>query len=60
MLKFVEGHKLECLVTLVLTTGMRKGEQLALHWSDFGTKNALQAGCEETYSQDSSLYTFVQ
>jgi integrase len=27
-------HRLECLLTLALTTGMRQGELLALHWSD--------------------------
>lgn len=27
-------HRLECLLILALTTGMRQGELLALHWSD--------------------------
>jgi integrase len=27
-------HRLECLLTVALTTGMRQGELLALHWSD--------------------------
>lgn len=27
-------HRLECLLTLALTTGMRQGELLALHWPD--------------------------
>ena len=27
-------HRFECLLTLALTTGMRQGELLALHWQD--------------------------
>ncbi len=34
LLQAARGHKLECLVTLALATGMRQGELLALHWSD--------------------------
>jgi integrase len=30
----VKQHRFECLLTLALTTGMRQGELLALHWPD--------------------------
>jgi integrase len=34
LLQYIRGHKLECLVSLALATGMRQGELLALHWHD--------------------------
>jgi len=34
LLEAVRGHRLETLLTLALTTGMRRGELLALRWSD--------------------------
>ncbi len=34
LLAAVRGHRLEILLTLALTTGMRRGELLALRWSD--------------------------
>lgn len=34
LLQKVREHHLEALLTLALTTGMRKGEILALHWQD--------------------------
>jgi integrase len=33
-----KGHRLEALVTLALTTGMRQGELFALRWSDVDLK----------------------
>lgn len=33
-LDFLRGHKYEALFVLAVTTGMRRGELLALHWSD--------------------------
>ncbi|HEY6485473.1 MAG TPA: tyrosine-type recombinase/integrase [Candidatus Cybelea sp.] len=32
--RVAQGHRLEALVTLALTTGMRQGELFALRWSD--------------------------
>src|SRR5436309_10155184 len=32
LLEAAHGHKLEMLLTLAITTGMRRGELLALHW----------------------------
>jgi integrase len=34
LLEVARHHRLECLLTVALTTGMRQGELLALHWSD--------------------------
>ncbi|HLI06515.1 MAG TPA: tyrosine-type recombinase/integrase [Ktedonobacteraceae bacterium] len=34
LLEVVRGHRLETLLTMALTTGMRRGELLALRWSD--------------------------
>lgn len=41
LLTFVEGHKLECIVTLALATGMRQGELLALRWSDIDLERKM-------------------
>ena len=34
LLESVRGHRLEMLLTLALTTGMRRGEMLALRWAN--------------------------
>jgi integrase len=34
LLETAHNHRLECLLTLALATGMRQGELLALRWSD--------------------------
>ncbi len=34
LLEVARGHRLEMLLTLALTTGMRHGELLGLHWQD--------------------------
>ena len=34
LLKAAHDHKLEALLTVALTTGMRRGELLGLHWQD--------------------------
>jgi integrase len=34
LLEIAKGHRLEMLLTLALTTGMRQGELLGLHWQD--------------------------
>src|SRR5437764_424653 len=34
LLKKVKEHRLEALLTLAITTGMRRGELLALRWQD--------------------------
>jgi integrase len=34
LLESVRGHRLEMLLTLALTTGLRRGEMLALRWAD--------------------------
>jgi len=35
----VHGHRFEALLTIALTTGMRKGELLALRWQDIDVAN---------------------
>lgn len=39
-LTFIQGHELETLVTLALTTGMRHGEMTALRWSDINFEDS--------------------
>lgn len=34
LVKHVQGHRLEVLLAMAVVTGMRRGELLALHWSD--------------------------
>ena len=34
LLKAAHDHKLEVLLTVAITTGMRRGELLGLHWQD--------------------------
>jgi integrase len=34
LLEVARGHRFEMLLTLAITTGMRQGELLALHWQD--------------------------
>ncbi len=40
LLKQVKGHRLEALITLALTTGLRMGEMLGLSWSDIDLTTA--------------------
>ncbi len=39
LLHAAKGHRLEAILTLALTTGMRRGELLALRWSDIDFKH---------------------
>jgi integrase len=38
LLAAARGHKLECLITLAITSGLRRGELLALHWDHIDFK----------------------
>src|SRR6266568_7591336 len=38
LLKAAHDHKLEALLTVAITTGMRRGELLGLHWQDIDFK----------------------
>lgn len=37
--KILEGHRLKCLISLALGTGLRQGELLALKWNDIDFSN---------------------
>jgi integrase len=39
LLEVVRGQKLEAILTMALTTGMRRGELMALRWSDIDFEN---------------------
>src|SRR5215467_1895209 len=39
LLEIARGHRLEVLLALALTTGMRHGELLGLHWQDMNFDN---------------------
>ena len=45
LLEKVRGHHLETLLTLALTTGMRRGELLALRWQDIDFDNKYLQVC---------------
>lgn len=40
LLTLAQGRRIACLLTLALTTGMRRGELLALRWSDIDFEKA--------------------
>jgi len=42
-LDHLNGHRLEALFALMLTTGLRRGEALGLQWSDLDTKKGTLA-----------------
>jgi integrase len=41
LLTAARGHRLDMLLTLALTTGMRRGELLALRWSDIDLESGM-------------------
>ncbi len=41
LLESLRGHRLEMLLTMALTTGMRRGELLGLRWTDIDFKKKL-------------------
>lgn len=41
LLRSLSGHRLECLFTLMLATGLRRGEALGLRWSDVDLDRAI-------------------
>jgi integrase len=48
-------HRLECLLTLALTTGMRQGELLALHWPDIDfTRGTVHVARSLAYHHNSN------
>jgi integrase len=58
LLKEVKAHRLEALLTLAVTTGMRRGELLALRWQDINfTDNSLQVKRAVSYFQN---YGYVE
>ena len=58
LLKEVKAHKLETLLTLAITTGMRRGELLALRWQDINfDQGTLQVKRAVSYHQ---VYGYVE
>lgn len=45
LLATAKGHRLEALLTLALTTGMRRGELLALQWKDINWRDGSLQVC---------------
>ncbi|MDN5745037.1 MAG: hypothetical protein L0H31_07945 [Nocardioidaceae bacterium] len=41
LLAALEDHRLEPLVTFMLIFGLRRGEELGLHWRDYDAENRL-------------------
>jgi integrase len=41
LLRAAQGNRLECVITLAITTGMRLGEILALRWSDINMEEKV-------------------
>lgn len=58
LLQEVKAHKLETLLTLAITTGMRRGELLALRWQDINFENGtIQVKRAVSYLKD---YGYVE
>ncbi|GCE04222.1 tyrosine-type recombinase/integrase [Dictyobacter aurantiacus] len=58
LLKEVKEHRLEALLTLAITTGMRRGELLALRWQDINfTDRSLQVRRAVSYLKN---YGYVE
>lgn len=58
LLKEVKAHRLEALLTLAVTTGMREGELLALRWQDIDLEHgSLQVKRAVTYLKE---YGYVE
>jgi len=54
LMKFVSGHELEAIIVLALTTGMRRGELVALKWQDINfIQGTLQV--RRTITRDKKL-----
>jgi integrase len=48
LLEAARGHKLECLLIVALTTGMRKGEMLGLKWKDIDLEDKRVLSVQRT------------
>ena len=58
LLEEVKAHRLEALLTLAITTGMREGELLALHWQDINFEDhSLQVKRAVSYFKE---YGYVE
>ena len=58
LLEEVKAHRLEALLTLAITTGMREGELLALHWQDINFEDhSLQVKRAVSYFK---VYGYVE
>ena len=58
LLEEVRAHRLEALLTLAITTGMREGELLALHWQDINFEDhSLQVKRAVSYFKE---YGYVE
>lgn len=58
LLREVKAHKLEALLTLAITTGMRRGELLALRWQDINfDQRTIQVKRSVSYHQ---VYGYVE
>lgn len=58
LLKEVKAHKLEALLTVAITTGMRRGELLALRWQDINFElGTIQVKRTVSYHQ---VYGYVE
>lgn len=58
LLKQVKAHRLEALLTLAITTGMRRGELLALRWQDIDfERGCIQVKRTVSYHQ---VYGYVE
>ena len=61
LLDAAQSHRLEALLTVAITTGMRRGELLALRWEDihFETKS-LQVKHTVSYINPDGRYMFIE
>jgi integrase len=56
-LEHLKGHRLETLFTLMLMTGLRRGEALGLKWTDLDTKKGVLTVRRQLLREDEGLIT---
>lgn len=56
-LEHLKGHRLETLFTLMLMTGLRRGEALGLKWTDLDTRKGVLTVRRQLQREDDGLIT---
>ena len=57
LLRFLKGHRYEALISLMLSTGLRRGEALGLMWRDFDESKRVLSVRRQLKREDEGLVT---